>query len=207
MRLNVPCTFERRHGPTFELTCVCSSTEPHLTHTLLHACDRTYPIRLNAYTGLRSNSLAFVRTQKPTSHALTQHECDQTHICTIDRMHPELSCDLFRSLSPLFPSFSPPSIQPPPPLLASPLHPSHPSVIPLPPTLSYHHHIITAPPLCHRQPSHHSHFHFSPHFLTTPKTPKTFFCSDFCLLHAQTVNTECACMVCVVLFVFCGGLG
>jgi hypothetical protein len=38
MRLNVPCMFDRRHGLVFELTCVCSSAAPYLTHTLLHAC-------------------------------------------------------------------------------------------------------------------------------------------------------------------------
>jgi hypothetical protein len=36
-------------------------------------CDQTYPLRSNAYTGLHSNSLAFVRTQSHISH---------THLCT-----------------------------------------------------------------------------------------------------------------------------
>jgi hypothetical protein len=41
-------TFDRRHEPTFELTCVCSSVVPYLTHTLLHACVRTYLVRSSA---------------------------------------------------------------------------------------------------------------------------------------------------------------
>jgi hypothetical protein len=71
MRSNVPCTFDRRHGPAFELTCVCSSAAPYHTHTLLHACVRTYPVRLNA---------------EPTSLTHPQHECDRTHLLTINRM-------------------------------------------------------------------------------------------------------------------------
>jgi hypothetical protein len=38
LRSNAPCTFERRHKAAFELTCICSTAAPHLTHTLLHAC-------------------------------------------------------------------------------------------------------------------------------------------------------------------------
>jgi hypothetical protein len=56
---------------------------------------------------------------------------------------------------------------------------------------------ISSPP-CHRQPSYHSHFHFFlPIFSQPRKRPKLYFCSDFCQLHAQTVNTKCACIVCI----------
>jgi ABC-type sulfate transport system permease component len=48
LRSNAPFTFERRHGAAFELTCVCSTAAPHHTHTLMHACIRTHPVRLNA---------------------------------------------------------------------------------------------------------------------------------------------------------------
>jgi hypothetical protein len=148
MRLNVPCMFDHRHGPTFELTCVCLSVEPHLTHTLLHVCDRTYPLRLNAYTSPHSNSLAFVRAQCPI-HTHTQHECDRTHVRMFDRMRSKPSRDLFLGHFPLFPfhlsnavQFSPTSF-----LLSSPKH-----TFPLPPIISHHHHAITAPPLLLRQP-------------------------------------------------------
>jgi hypothetical protein len=84
MRSNVPCTFDRRHEPAFELTCVCSSVEPHLTHTLLHICDRTYPLRSNAYTSLHSNSLAFVRAQSPLhTHTLSTNAIERTFIRSI----------------------------------------------------------------------------------------------------------------------------
>ena len=39
----VSYTFDRRHGPTFELTYVCSSIETHFTHTLsMNAIERMY---------------------------------------------------------------------------------------------------------------------------------------------------------------------
>jgi hypothetical protein len=80
LHLRSNCTFDRRHGPAFELTCVCSSAVPYLTHTLLHACVRTYLVRSSA---------------DPPSHTHTQHECDRTHLCMIDRMRAEPSRDLF----------------------------------------------------------------------------------------------------------------
>jgi hypothetical protein len=63
------CTFDRKHRPAFELTCVCSSAVPYLTHTLLHACVRTYPVRSSveptSHTPLarmRSNALTYIRS-------------------------------------------------------------------------------------------------------------------------------------------------
>jgi hypothetical protein len=86
----------------------------------------------------------------------------------------------------------------------------HPTTVPPPPTTSYHHHHVTTPlpiitaahPITPITPI----SIFSPHFLTTPKLPKTIiFAQTFCLLHAQTVNKECACIVCVDSFDFAGG--
>jgi hypothetical protein len=34
----VHSAFEHRHRVVYELTCVCSTTAPHHTHTLMHGC-------------------------------------------------------------------------------------------------------------------------------------------------------------------------
>jgi hypothetical protein len=169
MQLTVPCTFDRRHEPAFELTCVCSSVEPHLTHTLLHACDRMCHVCSIAYMCLRSNSLAFVQVQKPTSHTLTQHECDRMHVRTMDHMRSKSSRDLFLGhFPPSFPPFSPTPYQFSP--LFSFLHRTQPpfhrhpsSPITTAPSPHRHHHTATAPPQRLRQP----------HF--TPISPHPFF--------------------------------
>jgi hypothetical protein len=50
MRLNVLCTFERKHRTAFELTCVCSSAEP-TSHTHLAQ------MRSNACTYIQSHAI------------------------------------------------------------------------------------------------------------------------------------------------------
>jgi hypothetical protein len=206
MRSNIPCTFDRRHEPTFKLTCICSSVEPHLTHTLLYVCDRTYPLRSNAYTGLHSNSLAFVRAQSPL-HTHTQHECDRTHIHTFDRMRSKPSRDLFLGHFPLFPfhfscvvQFSPTSF-----LLSSTKH-----TVPLPPIISHHHCAITAPP-----PRRHNAFAspISPPFPylyssspkpTNPQTPICFLLLFINKGH-KSIHGLCPLFVGLVLLVFAEG--
>jgi hypothetical protein len=46
MHSSIPCTFERRHGPAFELTFICSSAEP-TSHT--HFAEMRSYMRSIAY--------------------------------------------------------------------------------------------------------------------------------------------------------------
>jgi hypothetical protein len=88
MQSTVPCTFDRRHRSTFKPTCVCSSAEPHLIHTLLHACDRMYRTLY-----VRSHTQAYVRThlrlfeRRPPSHTHTLAHMRSNVPRTIDRVH------------------------------------------------------------------------------------------------------------------------
>jgi hypothetical protein len=87
---------------------VFDRSTPSHTHTLMHACIRTYPASSNA---------------ELTRHTCTQHECGRTHLHTFERTRAETSHDLFLGhCSSLFPSFQPApysgspsfSISPPP---------------------------------------------------------------------------------------------
>jgi hypothetical protein len=114
MHSNVPCTFDHRHGLAFELTCICSSAGPHFTHIFLHVCDVTYFVRSNAYTGLHSNSLAFVRAQSPLhTHTLSKNAIEHTYVRSIVCVF-SFHVTLLGHPSPLFPFISISTVQPPP---------------------------------------------------------------------------------------------
>jgi hypothetical protein len=171
MRSNVPYTFDRRHRPAFELTCVCSSAAPHLTHTLLHACVRTYPLHSST---------------EPISHTHPQHECDRTHLYTIDHMRAEPSRDLFLGHCSSSPSLLLTAVQYLSlPSLFSPSHPRHkpptnttstpPHHFPSPPHL---HRAAVAPPLIPISP-------FLLFLTENPISPQPHFSSIFfaCYMH------------------------
>jgi hypothetical protein len=188
---NVPYTFDRRHRPAFKLTCVCSSAAPYLTHTLLHACVRMYPVCLSAAPTLRTHP---------------QHECDQTHLRTFDRMRFQLSRDLVLGhcssssphftvrRTPLFPIFLLLSITPkPPPLpnttITSPHH------FPSPPCRNSSVADPFSPIFSHSIPSHRN--------LETPQNPN-FSSIFFIILGHNSIHGLCPLFVWLILCVFVG---
>jgi hypothetical protein len=98
--------FEHVHDTAFDLAFVCSTAAPHHTHTLMHACVRTYPVSLNAELSC------------PTC---TKHECGRTHLRTFERTRAEPLQDLFLGhFSPISPIFTVASYAPLPLLPRSP---------------------------------------------------------------------------------------
>jgi hypothetical protein len=157
---------------------------------LYYAIDHT-TVRSIAYTGLRSNSLACVRAQRPTSH---------THFCTnaIAR-GPNHHVTLFRSLSSLFHLIF--SLAP-----FSSLYPSSPFFSHIP-TISPPKHIpfttISPPPILQSStPSLHrlrrSHFYpFSKNFT---------FCPCFLMSKGTNPPTDCPFFLFVLVsYIFAGG--
>jgi hypothetical protein len=78
----------------FDLALVSSTEAPQQTHTLMHACGRTYPVSSNA---------------KPFCTTCAWHECGRTHLSQA------ITGPIFRSLFPLFFPSSPSAVQPSPP--------------------------------------------------------------------------------------------
>ena len=84
MRSTVPCTFDRRHGPASELTCICSSAETHFIHTLsMNAIERTY---VRSIACVLSSHVTFLGHFRPfplhffslNSHRPYMHLCPNT---------------------------------------------------------------------------------------------------------------------------------
>jgi hypothetical protein len=85
VRSTVRHTFDCKHRLAFKLTCVCLSTEAHITHTLLHPCDRMHSgtinrMRLNpsrdpflGHIFLFSPSFQPCAVQRPSSFSLISH--------------------------------------------------------------------------------------------------------------------------------------
>jgi hypothetical protein len=172
---NAPFAFERRHEAAFELTCVCSTTAPHLTDTPLYTCVRPYPIGSNADMGLHLNSRASISMQRPLhTHTLSTYAIERTNYI---RSHAflALSRSLFLSLLPISPPHRTAISHLPHPSSSNlPIIQTLPPPIISPTTIAPLRHLCTA--TTHRQPS------ISPFlsFLTeNPISPKTLFSSIF----------------------------
>jgi hypothetical protein len=164
------------------------------THTLLYACVRTYPVRLSA---------------EPTSLTHHQHECNRTHLRTIDRMRSEPSRDIFLghySSSPLishraihfFPLTSPFSLLPN-------------SLISKNPPPKHHSTTTAPPPRCHSTSAGRPIIlisSFSSFSHLNPIIPKLLHFRPFLIIQGHNFTTNYAHLIAVlVLCDFTGGWG
>jgi hypothetical protein len=170
--------------------------------------------------GLHSNSLTFVRAQRPTSHthSLCKHTTHCARLCSsaIERTRSETSCDPFLghfSFSPPHSPFAPyshfslfsyiPHTSPPQTTISLPKNTFHSPLFHLCPHSGHqHHHCASAGPVFtpispFSLPSHKTHFH---HFFY-------FFCPIFKDPKAQSIAMDCVFSILCWFLLFLLGVG